>query len=531
MGRPSSAALAVILLLVAATPARAEDFASSAFWSLGHRMGERREDRWIEWQGYMRVRGALFHNLDLDRGLTPSGEPLFPVPLSDPKAQLLTHFDMRLRSDVALYAPFGGVAAKVRLDIIDNLSLGSAPNGPPSSATGQDPAPLLLRFKRAWAEVVTPIGVLAAGRMGNHWGLGILSHGGDCEDCDGGDASDRIAFATALLDHLFAVSFDFTAAGPLTRRRGGTQVVDVDPTDDARTFTFAFMQRRTAEALDRRLAADETTFDYGACASYRWQEKDVPGSYAPGARPSLLTSRQVVARGYQAVASDVWLRVMHPMFRLEAEAAVVWAEWEQATLVPGVLLNDRVEALQWGVALESDVGPLEGFWAVGLDAGVASGDPAFGFGVYQELGDPAARRGDLDGPQAVPPHDLRFDNFRFHPDYHVDQILFREIIGTVTDAAYVKPHLGLTYHGLGPGNLRAEVAAIASFALEATSTPGGERPLGVELDASVAYDSTEGFRITVDYAVLFPLAGLDNPQVGLEARPAQLARLRLGYFF
>jgi hypothetical protein len=31
--------------------------------------------------------------------------------------------------------------------------------------------------------------------------------------------------------------------------------------------------------------------------------------------------------------------------------------------------------------------------------------------------------------------------------------------------------------------------------------------------------------------VLFPLAGLDNPALGLRAQPAQLIRLRLTYSF
>ena len=210
---------------------------------------------------------------------------------------------------------------------------------------------------------------------------------------------------------------------------------------------------------------------------------------------------------------------------------MVFGGWDQATLIPGVLYNERVEALQWGAAMELDIGPQGGFWSVGIDAGVASGDPAYGFGVDQGLGDEAALRGDLDGPQAVPPHDMRFDNFRFHPDYRVDQILFRQLIGTVTDAVYFKPWIDLTAHGLGPGNLHGGVSLITSVALEPTSTPGGESPLGVELNAELAYDTTEGFRIALDYAVLFPLAGLDNPDVDLPALPAQLARLRLGYGF
>ena len=55
--------------------------------------------------------------------------------------------------------------------------------------------------------------------------------------------------------------------------------------------------------------------------------------------------------------------------------------------------------------------------------------------------------------------------------------------------------------------------------------------LGVELDPSLTWVNDMGFSVAVDYAVLFPLAGLDNPDLGLAAKPAQLARLRLIYAF
>ncbi len=77
--------------------------------------------------GYLRGRAEALRNLDLDRGLLPSGQPIFPTPLGDPTAQWLTSADMRLRTDLAIYAPGGGVAVKVRLDTLDNVGLGSMP--------------------------------------------------------------------------------------------------------------------------------------------------------------------------------------------------------------------------------------------------------------------------------------------------------------------------------------------------------------------------------------------------------------------
>jgi uncharacterized protein (TIGR04551 family) len=126
---------------------------------------------------------------------------------------------------------------------------------------------------------------------------------------------------------------------------------------------------------------------------------------------------------------------------------------------------------------------------------------------------------------------MRVDNFRFHPDYRVDRILFREIIGTVTDAVYARPHVKLRLFQSTSGSITASLAAIASMAMFASSTPGLKRPLGVELDPTIAYEGHDGLAVALEHAILFPLAGLDNTAANLAAKPAQLVRLRLAFRF
>jgi uncharacterized protein (TIGR04551 family) len=168
--------------------------------------------------------------------------------------------------------------------------------------------------------------------------------------------------------------------------------------------------------------------------------------------------------------------------------------------------------------------------SAGLDAGYASGDDAPGFGAFPRtltLGQP----GDLEGLQTDGITDTTAHNFRFHPDFRVDEILFHQIIGTVTDAVYVRPHARFRSRALGAGVFTAEVAGIASMALETTSTPGGKAPLGLELDPTLKFEANDGFTIALHHAVLFPLAGLDNATTGVAAKPAQTVRLHLGYAF
>jgi uncharacterized protein (TIGR04551 family) len=117
--------------------------------------------------------------------------------------------------------------------------------------------------------------------------------------------------------------------------------------------------------------------------------------------------------------------------------------------------------------------------------------------------------GVLEGPQygLNGDHDIR--NFRFNPGYRIDLILWREILGQLTDAWYLKPWLrwdilsGLSYEG----------SLVYSQAMLARSTPsaiegnGGHAPLGIELDNKFTYAADDGVTAWLHYGLLFPLDG------------------------
>jgi uncharacterized protein (TIGR04551 family) len=478
-----------------------------------------RGDHHVTLDGALRLRGEALDNLDLDRGLTPSGQPLFPIPLSDPRSQWLTTGDLRLRDDLAVYAPGAGVAVKLRVDFLGDQPLGG-PNPLPAGAG--------FHIRRAYGEALTPVGLLVAGRTGNQWGLGILANGGDCADCDNGDAADRVAFITPMLGHIWALAYDVSSSGPFVTRPDGARTLALDPSAAAQTITFATLSWRDDLARTRRRRAGKTTIEYGAYFSYRTQDRDVPATYLPTVVPAPFTS---VPRGLTATAVDGWLRITTPWLHVEAELALLTAHVAQPSLIPGVLLPHAVDSTQLGGAFESEFGNPDRPFTFGVDAGYASGDPAPGFGAFPRPTAPAPRPGDLDGNQTSAPGDYRVDNFRFHPDYRIDRILFREIIGTVTDAIYVRPHLRWVIAAGPTGRLTASLAVIASRAVDASSTPGGQTPLGIEIDPTLVYESRDGFGVALEHGVLFPLAGLDNPKDGLTAQPAQLIRVRLTYAF
>ena len=92
---------------------------------------------------------------------------------------------------------------------------------------------------------------------------------------------------------------------------------------------------------------------------------------------------------------------------------------------------------------------------------------------------------------------------------------------------------GLAVTSLG----HAHPAVAAAVAEQAATLLHVSNLFGTEPGSEVAATLDEllrlsgGWSIVLEYAALFPLAGLDNPELGLSAKPAQLLRLRLAYGF
>ena len=458
--------------------------------------------------------------------MTTSGQPIFPVAPSG--SQWLTTADMRFRGDVSGTSERGSVAVKLQFDVLDNIRLGSIPVGTPLDTTSQLTPEDSIQIRQAYATALTPLGFVIAGRMTTQWGLGMLVNDGMCIDCNTVDVSDRVGFITALGGYLWTISYDYSSVGQGVSRAYNVPDIDWDPSDNANTWTVAVMDVLSDFSRNRRRRGGRTSVEYGAYGSLRNQQNDNPSSYL------LENTRQVdvlVPRDYRALATDGWIRVTAPQWDLGLELAYLDATIGNASLLPGVQSNLSVGSQQWGLALESNLHSQDGRWRGGLNAGAASGDAAPGMGGRAVSTYSAAQTGDLEGAQYSLPDDLMVNNFRFHADYRVDRILWREIVGTVTDALYIRPHLSWEVAEAGPGRLTLHQAIVYSQALQPTSTLSGSAPLGIEWDPSIEYTSTDGMGFQIDYALLLPLSGLDNVVEGLDAQPAHLIRSHLRYRF
>ena len=83
--------------------------------------------------------------------------------------------------------------------------------------------------------------------------------------------------------------------------------------------------------------------------------------------------------------------------------------------------------------------------------------------------------------------DSSLNNFYFSPDYHVDEMFFRHIMGTVTNAVYFKPSVAYWLDVTEGRQLGGSLSLIYSLAPVPVSTPGNGVNYGIEMDVNLGY--------------------------------------------
>jgi uncharacterized protein (TIGR04551 family) len=149
----------------------------------------------------------------------------------------------------------------------------------------------------------------------------------------------------------------------------------------------------------------------------------------------------------------------------------------------------------YGYALEFKYGLFNDRFHIGFDHGLASGDTANPLGYNPQ--NPLPQQND----------DNVISNFRFNPAYNVDLLMFREILGTVSNAAYFKPWAA--FYFFDHFSARADVEY--ALATRRQATLGNKWSYGIELDGAVRYhDAREPIFFQIQYGVMFPLPAFNR---------------------
>ncbi|WP_434418673.1 hypothetical protein [Nannocystis pusilla] len=214
---------------------------------------------------------------------------------------------------------------------------------------------------------------------------------------------------------------------------------------------------------------------------------------------------------------DVWFRVNWKTLRVELEGAAVLGRFNEindSSAFDASQGNDRDDVYtikdttdmgrrwltQFGYALEFKYGLFKDKFHLGLDHGFASGD-----------NDPRFR---YNTPWNSNLDDRTWSKFRFNPAYFSDLLLFRELLGTASNAAYFKPWLAFYFFD---NNFSGRLDIEYAVAPQRTNTWGNKANYGLEIDAAFRYhDRQEPIFFQLQYGVMFPFGAFNR---GVEYSP------------
>lgn len=532
--------------------------------------------------GYFRVRGELqdtfFLGRDderdlpfslfrpIDRGAVPfggcRGEPEPDLAAAEPcgNSDRLRFANMRLRLEPTLSLS-DDVHVHMMIDVLDNVVLGSNADGqvwlPPGapggsgdgfvrpertpgvpldsfSATSNPPEGLRngiqdsIRVRRAWAQVTNRgLGQLRFGRMGSHWGLGLLANDGTGRggngfinygrgiDADQSSDVDRIMGITKLAGFYLIAAWDFASEGFIRYDPADLRAVPYDATqkDDIRQFVFATARRMDEEDQRDRLQRGDWVLNGGFYFVLRRQSLSSAAIDDPFAVPES-AARLLTRRRARAYIPDLWMQFLWRDLRLEMEAVLIAGSVEN--IENGSYTEDDFNILQFGVAAEAEYRLLDDRLGLSLYTGYATGDPDVE-GLSARAGLLAQQPAGVGGRR----NDKTISTFQFHPNYRVDLILWRNIMGRVAGAWYMRPGISYDIIRNSFGQLfGARFDIVYSRAAQETQTWGSDPNLGVELNGTLYYRSEDGpepidgFYAAFQYGILFPLDGLGYPTFG-----------------
>jgi len=504
--------------------------------------GRRKRWKLFELDGYYRMRTDWFKNFNLNFLDDPTlgGSP-FPRSLGcnstisgHPCNDTLSSTNMRLRLEPTFNID-EGTSVHVQADIYDNLVLGSTPfgedlsgvytdtNRPPIGAFGNTQSPATqginsdrsaITVKRAWAEVAVPLGVLKAGRMPNHWGMGIWANSGGYDpingtynyDADYGDTVDRVSFSAQIpgtpLRAMIASDWDATRlVSNQTNANKGHEghPYDLDDSDDTNAWVGVISKLDSPQEFRDAVDRGDTVLNYGVYFEYKTQDWDVDlNSFKLG---GAFDPARYVPRSLKTYTPDVWAKLATGPVLLEGE--VVGQFGSVASLNDqGISGTSNIRKL--GGAGRLTWKGVEGKLRLGIEGGFATGDQwdntpqgSTNIAYANLLGDPAVCNAQ---------HSCTLTQFMFNRDYQVDMILWRHLVGAVTNAAYVKPFLQYDL----TKSIMFKIANVTSFALKPVSTPGNSNVYGTEFDTDIGYSANHIFA-GLSYGVLFPFGALSHP--------------------
>jgi uncharacterized protein (TIGR04551 family) len=346
----------------------------------------------------------------------------------------------------------------------------------------------------------------------NHNGGGADPiNGGYDYDADYGDTVDRASFSLLIpgtnLRAMIASDWDSTklTSNQTSANKGNEgHPFDLDDSDDVNGWVGVLSRMDSPQEFKDTVDRGEAAFNYGVYFEYKSQSWDYDTSIVPtqtlgGATDAGGTagSPHYVPRNFKQYSPDLWLKFGYGRVLLEAEAVAELGSLDVLTdATNGTLAHYDIR--KFGGAGRLTWHGIDGKLKLGVETGFASGDQ---WDNTPQGATNLAYSNPLGGPG-----DNTLTQFIFNRDYKVDMILWRHLIGAVSNAGYVKPFISYDFTKA----ISFKVSNISSFALKPVATPGNSPMYGTEFDSDLGYASG-GLFVGISYGVLFPLGAMNHP--------------------
>jgi len=494
----------------------------------------------IDFEGGFRLRTELWH--DVHMGLSHVNKYGIYPQLSDSStdgSRLREATDFRLR-----LAPALGIGEKAKvLMVVDLFSVQAGEGGWSSTALefmnyyaidppGSFDSPLDSASIRAlWAEVdLFHIVTAKFGRLPAHFGMGLVENDGSGMDMDGGDVVDSIALTADLAGYELFLSWDWPLEGYNVENPFSPWGEPHDPGDLDDILQFRFV---VSQHLDNPKHAE--FFGWGVYNRLRWQDFSSLGTANAGnCQQSPWASEygctELMWRDAFVWTPSGWVKVIARLsdnvaFRLEAELAGRYGTISATRMLPQEGSHRTLYGI--GGALKTDL-VMPGV-VTGLEFGAGSGDSdsmAFGILDGPVIGEPDVKPGE----EVVGALNDTLTSFSLHPNYHTDLLLFRRVIGAITNAWYLKVHARFDLLDRESSALWLAASVLYARAWVASSTPGDSKELGVEADLALGAELGSHVQAKLEGGLLVPFDGLTNASK-LENPLPWTVRLLLNFSF
>jgi uncharacterized protein (TIGR04551 family) len=518
-----------------------------------------RRKRWklLEMDGYFRLRGDYFKNFNLGFLDEPAiGGAPFPRDVAC-NSQTLNHpcddsvrgANMRLRLEPIINID-EGISVHMQADVFDNLVLGSTPsaldlaapgysstNLPPVTAfsntqgsvvRGVNSAVDSIQFKRAWAEIAVPLGIIKVGRMPNQWGMGIWANAGGYDpvtgmtnyDADYGDSVDRVSFtaqipgtqlramvaadwdATGLTSNMVSATGNANALGANGGQYAGYTGApfDLDDSDDSNGWVGVISKMESPQDFREAVDRGDSVLDYGVYFEYKTQDwaEDFTGFTLGGAYDP---TTKYVPRNLKTYTPDLWGHWGYGPWDVEGEFV---GQFGSVQNLDDLGITGGEDIRKMGGAVRGSWRGVENKLKLGVEVGFATGDQwdnvvqgQTNIAYENQVGLPSICNTD---------HTCTLTQFNFNRDYQVDLIMWRYLFGAVTNAVYYKPSVQYDF----TKNITAKLWNVTSMAMKPVSTPGNSLMYGTEFDIDLSYHDGRIFA-GLAYGILLPFGAMAHP--------------------